>query len=160
MNSQGLTTKSAGAEKSLFELALQAIKEIELKKGSVIQFCGPISTGGFGNIDENIECISSTIQAAEKIGIPVFNQMAYERRMDLILENHTGYDYPLLEFFYKPILESGKIGALLFLPLWETSVGSKWEHDFAKSINIPVFYLEGPFIVEIRTIYEKIKSPS
>lgn len=159
MVSQKISLGPSKYEKPLFELATQVIKKIGAMKKPVILFCGPISTGGFGNVNENIDYLSSVIQTTEKAGISVFNQIDHERKMDLILKGHSGYDYPLLEFFYKPILESGKIEALLFLPLWETSVGSKWEHDFAKSISIPVFYLDGLFMAEIKSVYEKMRLP-
>jgi hypothetical protein len=140
----------------LESLSKEALREINKMEGPVIQFCGPISTGGFGNIADNIECISSLIKECQIKNIFVFNQLAYERRMDQILKEYHDYDYPLLDFFYKPILKSKKISGLVFLPLWQTSTGSKWEHDFAKSINIPIFYLENMLIKEIESFYRKI----
>ncbi|KKU11881.1 MAG: hypothetical protein UX16_C0002G0022 [Parcubacteria group bacterium GW2011_GWB1_45_7] len=141
---------------ALETLAREALQEIDKMAGHIIQFCGPISTGGFGNVTDNIECISSFINECQSRNIPVFNQLAYENRMDTILGENDEYDYALLEFFYKPILESKRISGLVFLPLWQTSTGSKWEHDFAKSVGIPVFYIENMLLGEVMKFYNKI----
>ena len=124
----------------------------------VILFSGPISTGGFGSVADNIECLLSFISESSKRGISVFNQIVYEKRLDCILKDHKDYDYPLLNYFYKPILESGKINGLVFLPLWQSSIGSTWEHNFATSIGIPIFYSEYMLVEEIQKFYSNLKN--
>ena len=141
---------------ALSNLAEEALSEISKLKPPIIQFCGPISTGGFGNVDENLEHLDSVIQASIKNGISVFNQVLYERRLDQILKDHHEYDYPLLDFFYNPILTSGKISGLVFLPLWETSVGSRWEHDVGESLHLPIFHLENMLVSEIESFHKKL----
>jgi hypothetical protein len=63
----------------LTTLAQQAISDISNLSFPVIQFCGPISTGGFGNTTENIDCLISVINFAKKRGFSVFDQISYER---------------------------------------------------------------------------------
>lgn len=133
----------------LSKLVGEALSEISKLKSPVIQFCGPISTGGFGNVTDNLEHLYTVIQASTEKGISVFNQVLYEKRLNQILKNHHEYDYPLLDFFYNPILTSGKISGLIFLPLWETSVGSRWEHDLGQSLHLPIHYLESMFVSEV-----------
>jgi len=143
-------------EIALSALAKEALLEISKLKPPVIQFCGPISTGGFGNVTDNLEYLYSVIQASEEKGISVFNQVLYERHMDQILNDYHGYDYPLLDFFYNPILTSKKISGLVFLPLWETSVGSQWEHNLGLSLHLPIHYLESMIISEIESFYRTL----
>lgn len=155
MNSQ----KFADTEKYkvvLSDLAKEALLKISKLKSPVIQFCGPISTGGFGNVTENLEYLYSVIQASTEKGMSVFNQVSYEKRLDRILKDHHEYDYPLLDFFYNPILISKKISGLVFIPLWETSVGSRWEHDIGQSLRIPIYYLESMLIRDVESFYKTL----
>jgi len=143
-------------KEDLSKLVEEALLEISKMKSPVIQFCGPISTGGFGNVTENLEYLHSAIQASTERGMSVFNQVSYEERLDKILKDHHEYDYPLLDFFYKPILTSKKISGLVFLPLWKTSVGSQWEHDIGESLHLPIHYLESMFVSEIESFYKTL----
>jgi hypothetical protein len=141
---------------SLNELAAEAIMEITALKKPLIQLCAPISTGGFGNSKDNLENLNSFIKYFENTEISIFNQLKYERRMDKILRNHTDYDYPLLDYFYSPIFSSGKISGLVFLPMWETSIGCKWEYNFAKTLHIPILITENYTEAEIKIFYKTL----
>lgn len=156
MNSQKTCVDTGKYKAALSGLVEEALLEISELKPPVIQFCGPISTGGFGNVTENLEYLYSVIQASTEKGMSVFNQVSYEKRLDRILKDHHEYDYPLLDFFYNPILTSKKISGLVFLPLWETSVGSRWEHDIGQSLRIPIYYLETMLIREIKSFYKTL----
>jgi hypothetical protein len=150
-------------ENDLKIAAYDALDDISKMPKPVILFSGPISTGGFGSVSDNIECLLSFIHESSKRGISVFNQIAYERRLDCILKDNKDYDYPLLNYFYKPILESGKINGIIFLPLWRSSIGSAWEHDLALSIGVPIFHMENMTSGEIEQFYfglkNKMKNP-
>lgn len=141
---------------ALSRLAEEALSEISDLKPPVIQFCGPISTGGFGDVAENLDYLYSVVRASMDQGMSVFNQVSYERRLDKILRDHHEYDYPLLDFFYNPILTSGKISGLIFLPLWETSVGSQWEHELGLSLRLPIHYLDSMLVSEIEAFYKTL----
>lgn len=143
-------------KEALSGLVSEALLEISKMKAPVIQFCGPISTGGFGDVTENLEYLYSVIQASTEREMSVFNQVSYEKRLDKILKDHHEYDYPLLDFFYNPILTSKKISGLVFLPLWETSVGSQWEHDLGLSLHLPIHYLDSMLVSEIETFYKTL----
>ncbi|MFA6273208.1 MAG: hypothetical protein WC673_01820 [Candidatus Paceibacterota bacterium] len=145
-------------EDDLKRTAGDALFAISKMPKPVILFSGPISTGGFGSVANNIECLLSFISESSKREISVFNQIVYERRLDCILKDHKDYDYPLLNYFYKPILESRKINGLVFLPLWQSSVGSTWEHNFATSIGIPIFYSEHMLVEEVEKFYSDLKN--
>jgi len=75
---------------ALLSLVDDALSEISKLRRPVIQFCGPISTGGFGSVAENLECLHSVIQASTNKGMSVFNQVSYEKRLDRILEDNHG----------------------------------------------------------------------
>lgn len=141
---------------ALADLAKLVLKDLQNAPGPVIQFCGPISTGGLSNADENLEYLSSVIEAAKEAGMLVFDQIEYERRLDEILGEKNGYDYPILDFFYKPILESRMVQGMVFLPLWEGSTGSQWEHDLARTLKIPIFYMENLLISELKEFYASL----
>jgi hypothetical protein len=142
--------------KELRELSLKALSEIRGMRHPLIQFCGPISTGGFGNAEDNIFVFKEIINGAKKAGISVFDQMKYERLFDKILKNHKGYDFPLLENFYNPIISSGLVDALFFIPLWETSQGSKWEFDLATREGVKTVILNDLMLNSIIDEYNKL----
>ena len=156
MNSQKYDNTKERYKVALSGLVSEALLEISKMKVPVIQFCGPISTGGFGDVTENLKYLYSVIKASKEKGMSVFNQVSYERRLDRILKEHHEYDYPLLDFFYNPILKSGKISGLVFLPLWETSIGSQWEHDIGQSLHLPMYHLENMLIGEVESFYKTL----
>ena len=102
MNSQKYDNTKERYKVALSGLVSEALLEISKMKVPVIQFCGPISTGGFGDVTENLKYLYSVIKASKEKGMSVFNQVSYERRLDRILKEHHEYDYPLLDFFYNP----------------------------------------------------------
>lgn len=68
--------------------------------------------------------------------------LKYENDFDAVLGPAIGYDHDLLEYFYKPIFESGLIKRLIFLPNWETSYGCKWEMDLALKLGIQIVVMD------------------
>jgi len=143
-------------EKELTKLSNEALAEIKKMRHPLIQFCGPISTGGFGNAEDNIFVLKEIIKGCKKAGISVFDQMKYEKMFDKILKNHKGYDFPLLENFYEPVISSGLVDALFFIPMWETSYGSKWEFDLATRSGIKTVVLGDLMINSIIDEYNKL----
>ena len=130
-----------GIQKKLNSLASEVISDISAYE-KCIEFCGPISTGGLGNSIENIDCLKSFVDYAISLKYDVFNQLEYEKRFNDVLGEANGYDYDLLDFFYKPVIESGYIKQMIFLPNWEDSYGCRWEMDMAKKNGISVVILE------------------
>ncbi len=75
-------------------------------------------------------------------GLNIFDQMPFEYPMFRISErNSNRYDYRLLDEFYLPIFERGRIKTFHFIPRWETSYGTRWEHEQAVRLNIRRSYL-------------------
>lgn len=106
--------------------------------------CGPMTTGGLGSLEANFGRFNEVTAELRRVGHRVFSQMPYEDRMAELwdtLKPVDGYDYRLLEGFYTPIFESGMIRRFHFIPGWEDSTGSRWEHDLAEKLGTEISYL-------------------
>lgn len=114
---------------------------------SIGQVCGPISTGGTGNREENKMIFSKTIERLSKQEILLYNQLPLEESMVRVItrlgKNYNPYD--LLEDIYTPLFESGKIKEVYFIYGWESSQGSRWEHKKAELYNMKLNYLKKDF---------------
>jgi len=126
------------------EIALQQIAG----KRDLIEVCGPISTSGKGSIEENLKEFEILIGILKELSFQVFDQTPYEKDLHRIKDTRARmglfekYDYALLEEFYRPIMESGIITTLLFLPGYETSTGSKWEEVCGLENDLRALYLD------------------
>lgn len=109
----------------------------------VIQVCGPISTGGRGSVSANLEYFNDAIHRLQEKGVHVFDQMPFEIPMQKVKELYVGRTYitEILTDFYLPLFKSGKIEGVYFLPDWQSSRGSVWEHEHALKFGIPITYL-------------------
>lgn len=105
--------------------------------------CGPISTGGFGSIKANLNSFNDAIINLQSKNLNVFDQMPFEIPMKNLKYKLSGGEYmeDILTNFYLPIFESGRIQELYFLPHWQSSHGSNWEHEQAKRLGIKITYL-------------------
>jgi hypothetical protein len=126
--------------KSLF---LVAEKILNKMPQPIVQVCGPIGTGGLGNVDDNLNAFNEVIKSLQEKGLNVFDQMPFEWPMQGIKFNLAAGVYPesILTDFYLPIFESGLISEFYFMPNWKTSKGANWEHDQAQKLGIKINYL-------------------
>ncbi|MES2088114.1 MAG: hypothetical protein V4467_03960 [Patescibacteria group bacterium] len=97
---------------------------------------GPISTGGLGSIEKNLEVMARNIAALEKKGVHIFNQLPFENKFKEFSKNSKEYYTPILDHFYLPLFQTGKITKIFFVPGWETSTGAKWEYEQAEKLGI------------------------
>lgn len=140
-----LTAEDAAALESAVsfeELRDVALRVIARMPQPVSGVCGPITTGGAGSMEKNLERFEEAIRRLQESGQRVFNQLPFEAPMQRI----KSYPYyksgnHLLETFYLPIFESGLIRQLYFLPGWESSFGATWEHGQAVRLGIKIVYL-------------------
>lgn len=109
--------------------------------------CGPIRSGGLGDVALNLERFALTIRLLRAQGWHMFNQLPFERHLWRIerLPNKRGLD--ILDVFYGRLFRSGLIRQLAFMPEWRSSFGTSWEHEQAVRLLIPVVYLQDPRIV-------------
>ncbi len=113
----------------------------------VLQVCGPISTGGRGSVQANMEAFREAIEWLSRQSKTVFDQRPFQIAMARLVEARTepGYDHDLLNEFYLPVFESGHIHELHFLKGWQSSVGARWEHEQALRLDIAIVYLPEKF---------------
>lgn len=132
--------ETATSFEALVDIAITILKRIKKEGHEVVQICGPMSTGGLGNIEDNFAFFRKAIEKAREQGLVVFDQTHFQHAMQRLSQHlvNDEYNMDILEIFYKKVFESGLISKALFLPKWETSKGSCWERDFLSDKSIVV----------------------
>lgn len=119
-------------------IALQVQKDMEFK---VEQVCGPIGTGGYGTLDQNLESFGRTIDKLKQLGLPMYDQRPMESAIQRIKNGSTIYPKGILTEIYLPLFESGGISKVYFMHNWQTSTGARWENEQCKRLGIDIRYL-------------------
>jgi hypothetical protein len=132
-----------GAVMSLEEAGLMAtemLAELRASGKEIVQICGPMTTGGLGNLEANMARFAEAIETARQNGLLVFNQIPFQEVIIRVTNHHNGgsYEMDILEVFYRTIFESGHVSRALFLPDWESSRGATWERDVVTRCGISV----------------------
>lgn len=133
--------EKADSYSDLFRVAEKVLRRMP---PPVFQVCGPVSTGGLGSIEKNLEEIEKMIKKLQGEKKSVFNQIPLEAHIQRIKakRDFKGYDESILSDLYLPLFESGLIHSLCFLPDWKSSTGAKWEHEQAERLGLGIIYLE------------------
>lgn len=133
--------KDVGSAKNFKDLYVVAHRIFNHMPDSIGQVCGPIATGGLGSVEANLKKFDETIKKLQSEGKIIFDQIPFEWPMqDLKKTVLEGRD-SILNDFYLPIFESGKVKTLYFIKGWESSYGATWEHEQAQKIGIDIIYL-------------------
>lgn len=129
--------------RSFAELSGIAMEVISRMPQPIGQVCGPISSGGLGSIEANMQKFSETVQQLIAEGKNVFDQIPFENYIFKLIDSGQGTrsQNELLKEFYLPIFESGLIKTLYFIPGWESFNGATWEHHKARELGIDIVYL-------------------
>ncbi len=133
--------KLANDAKSLHELLQVALGVIgeHPQEPPLVVVCGPMSTGGFGCIEKNLQAFDLSVQILRESGYNVFNLHSFQSAIKSIVshdpENGT-YARDILEVFCAGVYRSGKIATAYFLPGSEGSVGARWEMRFLPTCSI------------------------
>lgn len=144
--------EAASKAKTVNELYCISIEAIaSTHKKDIHMVIGPMTTGGAGNLDLNMARHKKVVEHFLSQGICVFDQSQIDDDMSRIIDtiNIKGYPWLLFEDFFGPLFESGIISKLHLLPDWETSTGTKWEHEKARSLGIELNYLTEDFVASI-----------
>jgi len=132
--------KTATTFAELAEVALSILKRMKDDGCEITELCGPMSTGGLGDMERNFDFFRFAIKRARDNGLTVFDQTPFQEVIQRFSNHlvHGEYNTDILDLFYKKIFESGLISRALFLPLWETSRGSRWEREFIGTLPIQI----------------------
>jgi hypothetical protein len=134
--------KKANSITDLFYIAEEVLKRIPKP---VAQVCGPISTGGVGSLEANLNIFNQTIKDLQNKGLNIFDQMPFEEKMkeikEKIIKSNQEYSQEIIHDFYEPLFSLGMIKTFYFIPGWESSTGANMEHDLAFKYNIEIKYL-------------------
>ncbi len=124
-----------------------AKRVLERMPNNLAQLCGPMSTGGTGNLNDNLELFSKIIEKLKKQNTILFDQRKLENAIHRIrLKQGEKYNpLELLENIYEPLFKTGKITTTYFIHGWETSQGTKWEHEQSKKRGLNIKYLPEDF---------------
>lgn len=130
---------AATSPKEMLPIAMRIIDKMP---DPIVQVCGPIGTGGLGNVTANLVAFNTNILFLQKKGLSVFDQMPFEEPIQKLKERlHSGhYLSEILTDFYLPLFKSGRIKTLYFMKGWETSYGARWEYDTAKILGMDIVY--------------------
>ncbi len=131
--------------KQLAGVGIRILGEFKLKSGGkkVVMLSGPMTTGGLGTFEANMHVFGHCVDIARENGLRVFNQLPFQTAMIRILnlpKNPTFttseiYPQTILDDFYWPLMQSGGIDCMYFLPTWETSNGATQEWQKAAEIG-------------------------
>lgn len=149
--------KECAKADSFSELVPLAIAELQKFSDGAEVVCGPISTGGRGNVDTNLKVFSASIAKLQDEGRPIFSQVPYEERIFTFRKRwqesdssrNGQYYMPILDEFYYPLFQTGLIKKGWFIPGWESSFGARWEREQITGIGAEIEDLSEVWIDEI-----------
>lgn len=134
------------AAESFETLADIASNVLQRMSPPVSQLCGPISTGGLGDIRQNGALFARGVETLRRHGYNPFDQTPLQASFEHLArawrhlrpENGRSYCTPILEVVYRRVFESGRIKLAFFLPDWHTSFGATWERQTCAELGIQV----------------------
>ncbi len=136
--------------KTYDELAVVGIKVLKSMPQPIGMVCGPVTSGGVGNVKENIRRLKYAMHKLTQEGKIIFNQAQFEDAMREFLTTYgktkEESNLILLEGFYKRVFESGLLKILYFMPDWQSSFGATWEREQGKRLGLEIIDLPESFI--------------
>lgn len=115
------------AQQELSLLAEQTMEKLKTLTPPIVRVDGPLTTGLLA-YEENVRRFHRAEEVLIERGFSVFTFDLGEAGI-----KDRGYSSEdILEFFHKPILQSGLIKQAYFLPHWEESQGATWERNYMK----------------------------
>lgn len=120
-------------------IAIGVLERMRATGKEIVQVCGPMTTGGLGSLEANMERFRYAIARAKEEGLLIFDQTPFQEAIDTLTAHDGTNNYcdDILEVFFRGVLGSGHVSRALFLPDWESSRGACWEWEFVRSCGIP-----------------------
>lgn len=142
---------SIACAQSFHELLTIGIDLAKRLPPPAIQLSGPMTTGGLGTLESNVEFMRTATQSLIDQGHAVFDILVFHDTIMRLLEKRADQTYPfnLLEVFFRGMFASGHIHAVYFLPGWESSVGSRWERECVIELGLAIVDLKEEDIIRI-----------
>lgn len=106
----------------------EAIADLKALPPPIVRLSGPLRTGGDG-YEVNQRRFKTGEALLRSRGLTVYG---YEKFKEVIQANYDLH----FEHFNIPILQSGLIRSIFFLPGWETSGGASYERKLCGELNI------------------------
>ena len=125
------------AQQELALLAEKTMEKLKLLAPPIVRVDGPLTTGPL-SYEENVRRFHRAEKVLIQRGLSVFTFDLGEAGIKD--KGYTSDD--IMEFFHKPILQSGLIQYAYFLPHWQESKGATWERNYIEqytSIEIKEF---------------------
>lgn len=113
------------AQQELTRLAEKTMEKLRVLIPPIVRVDGPLTTGPL-SYEENVKRFHRAEEVLIERGFSVF-------KFDLgeVGIRDKGYSSDdIMEFFHKPILQSGLIKQAYFLSHWEKSQGAMWERNY------------------------------
>ena len=143
-----ITGKVAPSFKELLDVALDELGGFH---GTAEVLCGPMTTGGTGNMLTNLVAFNDAVQILKQQGRPMWNQIPYEYGLALLESqwrldtNDQGPCRPIIDHFYSPLFDHTPrlIKRAWFIEGprgWKTSRGAQWEHAHISKLPIKIEY--------------------
>lgn len=153
-NTEVEALKRASTFEQTADIAIVILASMRALDQPVVQICGPMSTGGLGNLNRNLAYFQRAIDVASEKGLTVFNQIPFQQAIDRIdqVSKNGQYCMDILEVFYRRVFESGHISKTLFLPDWQSSIGATWERNLVAELGIPIEEYPTEWLEEIGAI--------
>ena len=122
------------------EVALKVVQRFPIPHGQV---CGPLSTGGTGSFEANVQAMAHAIGRLKSEGKPLFSQLPMEDSMLRVkaIQGARHDPFELLEEVYGRIFKTGKVNPLYFMQNWKESQGARWEHERGLQHSLEIIYL-------------------
>lgn len=135
---------SIACAQSFHELLTIGIDLAKRLTPPAIQLSGPMTTGGLGTLESNVEFMRTATQSLIDQGHAVFDILIFHNTIMrlLAMRDDPGYPYDLMEIFFRGMFASGHIHAVYFLPGWESSVGSRWERECVTQLGLAIVDLK------------------
>jgi hypothetical protein len=147
--------KGVSTFEDLVPIGVDVLRRMREADEHIVQICGPMTTGGRGDLKANMDFFKKAQAVARVNGMHVFDQTPFEEAMLRLSKGHLergAYPEPILHVVYRGFFATGFIRELPFLPGWQSSVGATWERKEAVAHGILVTDFPAPWLEIIEEV--------